>query len=131
MIPVTQDDVEEALERDLTSDEAESVASKAKKAARLVEGYLGVEYVDGDTIPGVVTEVTAGVAARAYAAATNQVPEFVNTATEGMGPFSVTRTFNPDATSGSLWLTKADKIKLRLIYSGVRSVGMRSDRGYC
>lgn len=129
MIPVTQQDVEDALERELDGDEPDSLASKARKAARLVEGYVGVEYVDGDLIPGVVTEVTAGVVARAYAASANQVPEFVNTATEGMGPFSYARTFNADATSGSLWLTKADKIKLRLVYSGVRSVGMRSDRG--
>jgi hypothetical protein len=131
MIPVTQSDVEDALERELTDDEAETVTFKAKKAARLVEGYLSVEYVDGDVIPGVVTEVTAGVVARAYAAASNQVPEFVNTTSEGMGPFTVSRTFNPAATSGSLWLTSADKIKLHMVYSGVREVGMRSDRGYC
>jgi hypothetical protein len=128
MIPVTQTDIEDALERELDGDEPDSVASKAKKASRLVEGYLGHEYVDGDIIPGVVVEVTAGVAARAYAAAANQVPEFVNTATEGMGPFSVTRTFNPDATGGALWLTRADKIKLRLVYSGVRAVGLNSER---
>lgn len=129
MIPVTRSDVEGSLERALTTDEAATVAFKVKKASRLVEGYLGLEYADTDTVPGVVTEVTAGVVARAYAAAVNQVPEFVNTATEGMGPFSVTRTYNQDATSGALWLTKADKIKLRTIYSGARSVGMRSDRG--
>lgn len=129
MIPVTRSDVEDALERLLTNDEAATVAFKVKKAARLVEGYLGFEYADTDIVPGVVTEVTAGVVARAYAAAVNQVPEFVNTATEGMGPFSVTRTFNTDATSGAVWLTKADKIKLRTISSGVWSVGMQSDRG--
>ena len=65
MIPVTQTDVEDALERELDGDEPDSVDKKAKKASRLVEGYLGVEYLDGDTIPGVVTEVTAGVVARA------------------------------------------------------------------
>lgn len=131
MIPVTQPDVEAALERDLTNDEVDTVGFKAKKASRLVEGYIGIEYADTDTVPGVVIEVTAGVVARAYAAASSDVPEFVNSATEGMGPFTVTRTFNSDATSGALWLTKADKIKLRIVYSGVRSIGMRSDRGYC
>lgn len=128
MIPVTEVDVQDALERDLTEAEAGTVEAKARKASRLVEGYLGVEYVDDDIVPGVVVEVTAGVVARAYTAAASDVPEFVNSATEGMGQFSVTRTFNSDATSGALWLTKADKIKLRTIYSGVRSVGMKSDR---
>lgn len=128
MIPVAQVDVEDALERVLAEDEAATVVFKAKKASRLVEGYLGVEYLEGDTVPGVVTEVTAGVVARAYTAAASDVPEFVNSATEGMGQFSVTRTFNSDATSGALWLTKADKMKLRTVYSGMRSVGMNSDR---
>ena len=127
MIPLTQTDVEDALERELEDPEPDSLAAKAKKASRLVEGYLGREYVDGDTIPGVVTEVTAGVVARAYRAAENQVSEFVTTSAEGMGPLSVSRTYNADAISGSLW--RSDKVKLRLVYSGIREIGLRSDRG--
>lgn len=136
MIPVSKTAVEQspALERDLTSDEVNKLPGRAQRASELVEGYIGVEYDPTDTehpIPAVVTSVTADVVARLYAAEESNVPQFVDSKTQTMGPLGATVRFNADAASRQPWLTKADKTRLRTVFSGFRATTMgtvRSDR---
>lgn len=130
MIPLVQADIEAALSRDLSDTETDAWPSKAVIASDLVEGYLGIVYdvnaSPPDVIPGVVTRVTAGVVGRVFASAS--VPAFQDTASQGMGPFNVNAHFIADATTGDPWLTKADKLRLRFIYAGARSVSFKSER---
>lgn len=139
MITVTRDDVERELERTLSSDEFALLGRRIEAASDLVEGYIGFAYVPydpfaaddvdrPDDVPDVVVRVVSAAVARVYDADSKNVPEFVEATTQGMGPFNVTQKFNQDATSGTPWLTKSDKMKLRLVFSGMRSSLMRSDR---
>jgi hypothetical protein len=131
MIPITQDDVQAALSRDLTDDEAEALPDKALIASDVVEGYLGIVYntaaTPPDVVPGVVTRVTAGLVGRVFTAA-GKVPIFQDTLSQAMGPFNTNTHFIADASSGDPWLTKVDKLRLRSVYAGVRSVSFRSER---
>jgi hypothetical protein len=131
MIPITQSDVEAALSRELTDDELDALPTKAVIASDLVEGYLGVVYdvnaVPPSVVPGVVTRVTAGVVGRVFTAA-GKVQPFQDQSSQAMGPFNVSTHFIADSTSGDPWLTKADKLRLRSVYAGVRSVSFRSER---
>lgn len=130
MIPLTDDDVQAALERELTSDETEKLDSRVQKASDLVEGYLGIVYGESDTVPGVVTRVSAAAVARLYQRDQSKgVPLFQDTRTSGMGPFNSTIRYSPDVTSGDPWLTKADKTRLKSVFSGFRAAGVASDRG--
>lgn len=131
VIPVTRADVKDAQDGvDLTDDEAEKLPSRAQKASDIVEGYLGVVYPPGAVIPGEVTRVAAAAVARLYQRdRTKGVPMFQDTRTAGMGPFSATIKYDQDVTSGDPWLTKADKLRLRNVFSGARSQEMASDRG--
>lgn len=132
MIPLTADDVENALDGSvLASDELPQLPSRAQKASDLVEGYIGLVYADGVTIPGVVTRVTAGCAARLYQRdRSKQNPGlFTDTMSGAMGPFNANIKFSQDVTSGDPWLTKADKTRLKNVFSGYRAMSMQSDRG--
>lgn len=134
MIPITQADVEKALERPLLDDDPDEVsllAGRVEKASDLVEGYIGITYtVPPEVVPGVVTRVTAAVVARMYRIGDKKVPDFQDSVSQGMGPFNVNTRFNADATSGDPWLTKKDKAALRPVYSGFRSMSQRSERGW-
>lgn len=134
MITVTQAEVESALEQapnTLTADEVVKLSGRVAKASDLVEGYLGEVYGPGDTVPGVVVRVTASAVARLYVRDRGKkVPLFAESQSQAMGPFNANLKFNQDAVTGDPWLTKADKTRLRNIYSGQRNVAMASDRGY-
>lgn len=131
LIPITQADVEKALERELVDDEPDLLPGRSEKASDLVEGYIGVTYtVPPDVVPGVVTRVTASVVARMFRASDSKVPTFQDTASQAMGPFNVNTRFNADATSGDPWLTKKDKLALKPMYSGFRSMSQKSERGW-
>lgn len=134
MIPVTKDDVRDAQDGvELTHDEAAKLPSRAQKASDLVEGYLGQVFLSPSVIPAVVTRVTAGAVARLYQRdrQKNAPAMFTDQKTSGMGPFNATIKYSPDVTSGDPWLTKADKTRLKNVYSGHRDGGLRSDRGWC
>src|SRR5438309_12120788 len=111
MIPVTQPQVEVEVERELTDTESEVLAARVQRASDLVEGYIGVVYGTDNPAPAVVVRVAARVAARTFTVA-QRIPDFVDSQSVGMGPFSRTQKFNTDATSGAVWLTKADKAAL-------------------
>lgn len=132
MIPLVADDVKDALDGTaLTSDQLLKFPTRAVKASDLVEGYLGLVYADTDTVPDVVTRVTAGAVARLYQRDSSRttVPLFSDSKTVAMGPFNANVKFDTDVTSGDPWLTKADKIRLTNIFSGYQTMEMQSDRG--
>lgn len=132
MIPVNQAQVEAALERTLVAPaEVDKLPRRAQKASELVEGYLGVEYDPADTehpIPSVVTSVVADVTARLYSTDDSDVPQFVDSKTQSMGPLGATVRYNTEATGRQPWLTKADKTRLRTVFSGMRVMSMGTNR---
>jgi hypothetical protein len=110
VIPVSQTDVENRLQRDLSTDEVGYLPGTADEASALVEGYLGVCYADGADVPDAVTVVTSRVVARLLTS--NSIPSQVESASRSMGPFSAQLSFVADSTSGGPWLTKSDKMTL-------------------
>jgi hypothetical protein len=141
MIQATKEDVEEALERDLTDDEVDKLPGRVAKASDLVEGFLGFDYVTTDlsdppnpdfvpdVVPDKVVRVVAGAVARLYAAEDAGTPSFVESQSQAAGAFSATTRFSADVTNGKApWLTKTDKARLRSVFSGMRSVASGSDR---
>jgi hypothetical protein len=110
VIPVTQDDVQARLRRDLTDDEAEQFDGLAEEANALVEGYLAIVYDDDDTVPRPVIVVTSRAIARMFK--DDGLPSQADSLTRGMGPFSATTHLVADSTSGGPWLTKSDKMAL-------------------
>ncbi len=121
MILATADDVANRLRRDLTDDEEDWVSAVLEEASALVEGYLGVTYTADDDIPSAVVLVVSGVAARSLLSPSTNVPEGLSLTA---GPFSVT------GVRDSLWLSKADKLKLRNLGGGFTSVTLKSERSW-
>lgn len=107
MALASSDDVIDHLGRDLTTTEAAQVDAVLDEASDLIIGYCRTDF-EPSPYPGAVIRVTAAVASRALIAASAGDP-FVQQQTAG--PFSLTR--NAAAASGDVWLTGADKIKLR------------------
>lgn len=125
MILATQDDVVARLGRALTSDEIARLAGLLEEASLLVEGYLGVTYSvdDVDPVPEAVTVVVSRIVARAFTAPNQQLlPEGARSA--AAGPYNVSFA---DART-NLWLSKVDKLTLRNLGGGFRSVPMQSER---
>jgi hypothetical protein len=121
VILATQTDVETRLGREVSDDELVRLPGLLEEASLLVEGYLGVVYTD--VIPDAVTVVVSRVVARAFTAPNQQLlPEGARSASAGV--YSVS--FSGDRTN--LWLSKADKTTLRNVFSGMRSVPMKSER---
>lgn len=115
MIPVTQQDVEDRLRRELTDDELEALPGANAEASALVEGYLGLQYDPDDPeapIPAAVVVTTSRVIARMYETATSALPAGVDSLSRGMGSLSASTHFVADATSGGPWLTTVDKTTL-------------------
>lgn len=122
MIPVTQQDVQARLRRDLTDGEAELLPGVLDEATTLIEGYLAVIYDEDDTVPPAVIVVTSRVTARMIDD-TGALPAQADSLTRGMGPFSATTHLVADSTSGGPWLTKSDKMALEPYrVGGVQSV---------
>lgn len=121
MILATQDDVEKRLGRELTDPELERLDGLLEEASLLVEGYLGTTYTGA--IPEAVTVVVSRIVARAFTAPNQQLlPEGARSA--AAGPYNVSFA---DART-NLWLSKVDKLTLRNLGGGFRSVPMQSER---
>jgi hypothetical protein len=101
-------DVEARLGRDLTAAEDEQVDTLLDEASDLVIGYCHTDFEPGNPYPEPVTRVVAGMVARTLLASAVDDPF---TEQQANGPFSRTR--SAAATTGDVWLTGADKIKLR------------------
>lgn len=124
MALATQADVEARLGRALTADEATRIPSLLDDASALVIGWTGQDF-EPAPYPDAVIGVVGGMVARAVnAAALGPVmPE-----QQAAGPFSVR--YPTAATSGDVWLSASDKIKLRPHRrgGGLTSVQMVGDR---
>lgn len=122
-----QSDVEKQLGRELTDTELDRLPGLLAKASVIVEGYLGVIYNDGDTIPGVVTVVVASMVARVFATDGTVTPGMASE-TQAAGPFSWQRTYGDGANALEPWMTKTDRTALQALGSGVVSVLLASER---
>lgn len=115
-------DVETALGRDLTDAEAARVDALLDEASDLVIGFKGNDF-EPAPYPDRVVRVVAGMVARVFTRGTT-VTEFADQQTAG--PFSVR--FSADSSSGGVWMTRADKIKLRGTAGGLTSTQLVGDR---
>jgi hypothetical protein len=107
MVLAYDTDVEAHLGRSLTAAEDEQVDALLEEASDLVIGYCKKDF-EPYPYPAAVTRVVAAVVARSLLAASSGDP-FVQQ--QSAGPFSIGR--SAAAASGDVWLTAADKIKLR------------------
>lgn len=101
-------DVEARLRRDLTEAEELSIEADLEDASDLVIGYCGQDF-EPPPYPRAVVGVVAKIVARAYSRASSSVGEFAEQQTAG--PFSIK--YSSSTSGGDLWLTAADKVKLR------------------
>jgi len=120
----TQADVEAALGRSLTANEAARVGALIDQASDLVTGHLHPCPIPTPT-PGPITRVVAEMAANVLSRPTVLLPE---TQTMATGPHSVS--FAPGATSPGPYLTAAFKTRLAPYRcgNGMVSVQLGSER---
>lgn len=122
MAMATQVDVEAWLGRPLTTAEASRVDALLARADALITGHLGCPELP-DPLPDVLRWTAAEMAARL----------FVSAGTAGVQQVSADDAsvmFTADASSGSPWLSRADKLALRPYRcgGGLTSVQFVSDR---
>jgi hypothetical protein len=123
LILATQSDVEARLGRACTSGEVARVPGLLDEASAIVEGYLGITYATGDTVPHAVVLVVSRMVARALTTAVSE-----GATSEAAGPYTV----GYRDGAATLWLSKNDKLALRSISGGASSVRFVSERGfYC
>lgn len=115
-------DVVTTLGRDLTEAEAARVDALLDEASDLVIGFKGNDY-EPAPYPDRVVRVVAGMVARVFTRGAS-AGEFTDQQTAG--PFSVR--FSADSSAGGVWLTRADKIKLRGAVGGLTSTQLVGDR---
>lgn len=121
----TETDVSARLGRPLDDAEAPAVEGLLEEASILVSEYC---HRDFDTVPDAVRVVTSRVVARALVAR----PQVGGVDTSGMSQvalaatgYQFSGTYNPDSSSGGVWLSKADRRNLARyrLGGGVFSVG--------
>lgn len=93
-------DVEKALQRDLTTAEADHVEDQLEEASDLVLGYLGCPSI-ADPVPGPIVRVVASMVAALLRS--SAVPENTDQITAGEYSLRMTE----GSTSKGPWLTKA------------------------
>ena len=126
----TLEDVRKRLGRQLTTGETERAPGLLDEASDLAVGYLGCEPTPA---PSAVARVVSRMVARVLAQdASPGGGESIGVKQIGMtaGPFSQQRTLVDGSGSGSPWLEKADKLKLRAYRcgGGMNSVALSSDQ---
>lgn len=104
-------DVEARLRRSLTDAEAGEqdkwVNGALEEASLLVTSYCGRTF--DDEVPNEVRVVTSRVAARGVTSARTDAAA---SQTDQADIWQRTIAYQPDSTSGGMWLTKADKLML-------------------
>ena len=122
-------DVADRLGRPLTSEETAKADTLLDEASDLVVGYLGCEL---DPVPGAVSRVVSRMVARVLAQGESGAGVGVTQMGVTAGPFSQNRTFTDGAGSGSPWIEKTDKLKLRPYRcgGGMTSVSMVNHVGH-
>lgn len=101
----TQEDVEAWLGRSLTATEASRVAALLARAEAIVLGHLGCSEAP-DPVPDAVRWTVAEMVGRTFDASGRAGVQQVS-----VDDGSVM--FTPDASSGSVWLSRSDKLALR------------------
>lgn len=124
MLLAAQADVETRLGRELAEDEIARLDGLLAEASALVEGYLGIRYNDDDDVPPQVVIVVSKIVARALGRSSEIEGMAAAMESANSGPFGAR------FRESSVFLTKADKLMLRPIGGGFRSIALRSDRGY-
>lgn len=122
MALATQADVEAVLNRDLTSDEENGVASQLDRASDLVVGYLRQEPPTPP--PGPVTRAVAEMVAAVFRRGDSGT---LDASQQSAGPYGTT--FVDGSTSGGPWLTNTLKIRLRPYRLAMVSMELSSE-GY-
>lgn len=126
MALANQADVEAILGRPLTPAELARLDALVAQASALVMGHLGCPTIQ-DPPPDAIRYVVAAMVARILSAGSAAGGTVTGVEQESAGIFS--RKFTTDASSGSPWLTKADRIALRPFRCGglisVQLVGER------
>lgn len=118
----TQNDVRDALRRELTADEALWIDSLLAEASDLVAGYLS-PYQIPESIPAPITRVVAAMAAAVLTRPSTLLPDTQSVTADIYGV-----TFQPGATSPGPYLTDAFKKRLRPFRAGNVVVGVNSER---
>lgn len=106
------DDVLARLGRDeLTSAEQAAITGVLEEASIEVSEHCGTTF--GDGVPDTVRVVVSRIAARALQADTgSEFQPGLTQRVDQVGEWQESRSFSADATSGGVWLTKADRRKL-------------------
>lgn len=120
----TQDDVRDALRRNLTDDEADWVDSLIADAGDLVAGYLHPYQIPA-TAPAAVTRVVAAMVAEVFSRPANILPE-----TQSLTADSYGIQFAAGATSPGPRLTEAFKKRLKPYKVNSVVVELSSERDY-
>jgi hypothetical protein len=113
----TEDDVEAALGRSLTS--AESVDNTLDVASDLVVGYLG--YTP-DPVPGAVVRVVAEMVVAVLNKPSVTVADYTASGYNQVREAAGVHVGNESATTSGPWLTKALRLRLRPFRRGAFSI---------
>lgn len=133
MALATQADVEVALGRSLTTEEAARADFLLRRASAMVVSYLGCDPTDPDTgdVPQDVIDTVSAMVARVYErAAQAGIPLGATQVSQGVGPFSQGVTFGNGGNSSNPWWEKADKVTLKPYRcgGGMVSMGLGSEQ---
>lgn len=113
-----QFDVEARLGRNLTADEEATVDAKLDDATALVAGYCGKDF-ELAPYPDAVVGVTAGLVARALTSAAS-ASSFAGLEQVSTGPFAAK--VSSAASSGDMYLSASDRLRLRFLRTSTTSV---------
>lgn len=119
------EDVVARLGRPLTADELTLVPGWLSRADRLVRAWLRCVP---DPVPEDVRDTVADIVERAVrAAASGATPEVgVTSVTQAYGPFSQQRGYSSDASSGSVFLSRQDRLALAPYRCPTRAAAVRT-----
>ena len=120
----TDDDVRDALRRNLTESEEQWVDALILEAGDLVAGYLH-PYVMPEDVPEPITRVVASMVAAVFSRPAGILPE-----TQSLTADSYGVQFMPGATSPGPYLTEAFKKRLRPYRVDSVVVAVSSERGF-
>lgn len=107
MVPMaTALDVQDRLGRPLADGESSRVQALLVEGSAIVEAHIGRSYDSAD-VPSPVAIVVSRMVARVLQQGDDRLG--VQSESQGTGPFSRSRTYDVEATTGGPWLTKLDK----------------------
>ncbi|QLF84149.1 head-to-tail adaptor [Gordonia phage Pytheas] len=124
----TTADVEARLRRPLTDSEIATVQGLLEEAGVEILEFCGVDSFD--PVPDTVRVVASRMVARVFSGSTTvggvEIPSTASEVDMRASAFQFSGRFDADRSSGGVWLTKADRRKLRRysIHGGAFSVDL-------